>query len=69
MITESIDSYIEIEAEQDYIQSQLRQIVDDVMDKEQMATKEWKSMALCPKICSGRLLDIRKNGKDMLGGV
>mgnify|MGYP006935605889 CR=1 FL=1 len=65
VVTESIDSYIEIETEQDYTKSQLRQIVHDVMDREQMATKDWKCLALYPNICSGRLLDIRKNGKDM----
>lgn len=65
IVTEAVDDYIEIETEQDYTISQLRQIVYDIMDKGQMTTKEWKCITLYPNVCNGRLFDIRKNGKDM----
>lgn len=65
VVTETVDSYIEIETERDYTKTQLNKIARDVMDNGQIAKEEWECITFYPNVCCGELFDIRKNGKDI----
>ena len=65
IVTETVDSYIEFESEQDYTKTQLKQIARDVVDKNLMTIDNENHITFYPNECCGRLYDVRKNGIDI----
>lgn len=65
VVTETIDSYIEVETEQKYTKDELKLIVEDIMEQKFITNEKGRNITFYPNMCCGRLYDIRKNGKDI----
>lgn len=64
VVTETVDSYIEIETEQEYTKDELKLMVDDIIEKF-ITNEKGRNITFYPNVCCSRLYDIRKNGKDI----
>lgn len=65
VVTETVDSYIEIETEQEYTKDELKLIIQDIMDQKFITNEKERNITFYPNMYCGKLYDIRKNGKDI----